>query len=71
MNLFRRRVSLKWNNRDGVGYLSLPDRPTKNERAGSVKRSIRLFDLDSSIKGIDLYIDLDEQNRVIGIEILE
>ena len=71
MNMFRRRVSLKWNDKEGVGYLSLPDRPAKKDRAGCVKRSLRLYDLDPTLKGIDIYIDIDDKNRIIGIELLE
>lgn len=65
----RKSVQLRWSERGGVGYLSLPDHPKKTV-AGCVKRSIDLRELDPSIGGPQIILDLDDQDRLIGIEVL-
>ena len=52
-----------------VAYLSLSDHPGEGV-PGVVKKQVRLKDLYPAYHGADLYFDLDEDNRLIGIEIL-
>ncbi len=47
-----------------VAYLYLPGHP------GTVKKTIRLCDIIKNYKGPDLYLDIDHEDNVIGIEIL-
>jgi len=62
-------VQLRWNPDEGAGYLSLPDHPGRGT-PGCVKRNVDLSALAPDFKGPQLIFDLDDQNRVIGIEIL-
>ena len=48
-------------------YLDERDGPT----AGVVKRSVRLHDLLGEYKGPDVYLEFDDDNALIGIELLE
>ena len=66
----RKSVTLTWSEREGVGYLSLPDHP-KRSVMGSAKRSIDLRELDPSLSGPQIILDVDYNDRVIGIEILK
>lgn len=52
-----------------VAYLTLPDRP--EDPVGVVKRQVRLRDLIKDYVGPDLYFDFDEDNTLLGIEILD
>lgn len=49
------------------GYLYLPAHPGPGVQ-GASKRTVRLLDL-FSFEGPDIYLDLDENNTLIGIEI--
>ena len=53
---------------DVVGYLYLPKHPKKIVH-GIVKKTIPLADIISDYKGIPIYLDFDEENELIGIEI--
>ena len=52
-----------------VGYLYLPKHP-KNVVFGMVKRTISINELIKDYKGISLNFDFDEDNELIGIEIV-
>lgn len=62
-------TSLRWDEAEGVGYLRLPDHPGPGT-SGCVKRSVDLAALAPALEGPQLILDLDEHDRVIGIEIL-
>jgi hypothetical protein len=51
-----------------VAYLKLPNYP----RTGHCKmsRTIRLIDLVGTYRGPDVILDFDEENILVGIEIL-
>ena len=53
---------------DDVGYLFLHDHPKKIV-PGIVKKQIRLSDLIDNYRGPDIYLDFNESNTIIGIEI--
>ncbi len=65
----RKAVQLRWDADQGAGYLSLPDHPGRGT-PGCVKRNVDLTTLAPDFKGPQLIFDLDDHNRVIGIEIL-
>ena len=52
-----------------VAYLYLPDHPGPGSSAVS-SRQIRLADLVLGYSGPDLVIDLDQDGRAIGVEVL-
>lgn len=54
---------------DLVAYLYLPKHPKKTI-LGSVKRSVSIFELIENYKGIPVNLDFNEDNELIGIEIL-
>jgi hypothetical protein len=62
------KIELRISRGDDDAYVSLPDHPGKGT-PGVVKKTVRLSDL-LDYKGPDLYLDLDKENRLIGIEIL-
>ncbi len=53
---------------DEMAYLYLPDHP-KKIAPGMVKKQTRLSDLIDNYKGPDIYLDFDDDGRMIGIEI--
>jgi uncharacterized protein YuzE len=53
---------------EDVGYLTLPGHRGKG-KPGAVSRQIRLLDL-LQYKGPDVYLDLDENGTLVGLEIL-
>ena len=53
---------------DEVAYLFLPNHP-KQVVPGIVKKQTRLSDLIDGYKGPDIYLDFDEEGKMIGIEI--
>jgi hypothetical protein len=64
------RIELKVSPPDeDVAYVSLPDHPGKGT-PGVVVRQVRLRDIMNAYGGPDLYFDFDQENRLIGIEIL-
>jgi len=52
-----------------VGYLRLPQHPGRDKK-GVVKRTVELADIIGSYQGPDLIFDFDENDTLIGIEIL-
>ena len=52
-----------------VGYLYLPKHPKKTV-VGIVKKSISINELIKDYKGIPIYFDFDEEDELIGIEIV-
>jgi uncharacterized protein YuzE len=50
-----------------VAYLYLPEH---RRGAGSVATQVRLRDLLPDYSGADVYLDLDESRRLVGIEVL-
>ncbi len=52
-----------------VGYLYLPKHPKKTV-VGIVKKNISINELIKDYKGIPIYFDFDEDNELIGIEIV-
>ncbi len=53
-----------------AAYVSLPDHPG-GAAPGPVEKTLRLLDLCQNYKGPDVYFDFDNENRLIGIEILK
>ncbi|MCG8417975.1 MAG: DUF2283 domain-containing protein [Proteobacteria bacterium] len=53
-----------------VAYLRLPGHPGPGA-AGCVAKTIRLFELIGEYSGPEINLDFDENNQLIGIEILE
>ncbi len=51
-----------------IGYLSLPDHPGSGP--GIVKRSVILADIIGQYDGPELVLDFDENERLIGVEII-
>ena len=58
-----------WDEELEAGYIYLPDHPGAGT-PGFVARSIDVFALDESLRGMQIILDVDEQNRVIGIEVV-
>lgn len=56
-------------NDDQVGYLYLPKHPKKLV-PGIVKKTIAMSDLIASYKSIPIYLNFDEDDELIGIEIV-
>jgi hypothetical protein len=54
---------------EDVGYLYLPKHPKKTV-FGMVKKTIAINELIKDYKGIPLNFDFDEDNELIGIEIV-
>lgn len=54
-----------------VAYLQLPGHYKPRKAGASVKKTVRLRDLMGDYVGPDLYIDFDEDNELVGVEILE
>lgn len=54
---------------DQVAYLYLPKHPKKLV-PGIVKKTVHMTDLIKDYKGIPLYFDFDENDELIGIEIV-
>lgn len=54
---------------DMVGYLYLPAHP-KTLVPGIVKKTISISDLIEDYKSIPIYLDFNEKNELIGIEIV-
>ena len=50
-----------------VAYLYLPGHPGEKN---IIKTQIRLHDIIKNYKGPDIYLDIDQKDNIIGIEIL-
>ncbi|MEM6534437.1 MAG: DUF2283 domain-containing protein [Pseudomonadota bacterium] len=63
-------IEATWEEELGEGYIYLPDHPGPGT-PGCVARSIDIFALDDALRGAQIILDVDAQNRVIGIEIVK
>jgi hypothetical protein len=63
------KIELKISEGGSAAYISLPDHPA-NAVPGSVQKTLRLLDLHPDHAGPDVYFDFDNENRLIGIEVL-
>ncbi|MCP4347387.1 MAG: DUF2283 domain-containing protein [Desulfobacterales bacterium] len=52
-----------------VAYLYFPGHPGKGKK-NVVKKQTRLSDVIENYKGPDIYLDLDHDGNIIGLEIL-
>jgi hypothetical protein len=65
------KIRLKLGSDDSnVGYVFLPDHPGDGS-FGVTKKQLRLRDLVSDYVGLDVYLDFDKDNRLIGIELVD
>ena len=62
-------LDASWDDELEAGYIYLPDHPGPGT-PGCVARSIDVFALDERLRGLQVILDVDENDRVIGIEIL-
>lgn len=66
------KIELKVSEEDfGVAYVSLSAHPVGGVAVGCAKQTIRLADVAPQISGADIYLDLNADGELIGIEILE
>ncbi len=63
-------LDASWDDELEAGYIYLPDHPGAGT-PGCVARSIDVFALDESLRGMQVVLDIDAQDRVIGIEIIK
>lgn len=59
-----------WEDELGEGYVYLPNHPGAGT-AGCVARSLDVFAFDPSLRGLQVILDIDDQDRIIGIEIVK
>lgn len=52
-----------------VAYLTLPDHP--GALKAKVKKSVRIRDVVGDYIGPDLFLEFDENNVLVGVEILD
>ena len=62
-------LEANWDEELQAGYIYLPGHPGAGT-PGCVTRSIDVFALDESLRGMQIILDVDDQNRVIGIEVV-
>ncbi len=62
-------IEANWEDELDCGYVYLPDHPGAGT-LGCVARSIDVFALDDRLRGAQIILDVDDQDRVIGIEIV-
>ena len=62
-------LDASWDDELEAGYVYLPGHPGPGT-PGCVARSIDVFALDERLRGLQVILDVDENDRVIGIEIL-
>ncbi len=66
-------MRLKINKTKDIAYLYLPGHPKVNEEkevAGFIKKQIWVHSLIKGYKGPAIYLDVDENDTVVGIEVL-
>ncbi len=63
------RIEAVWEDELGEGYVYLPSHPGPGT-AGCVVRSLDVFAFDPSLRGAQVILDIDDQDRIIGIEIV-
>jgi hypothetical protein len=67
--MMKPRITLSISEDDeNVAYLALPDHPGRGA-VGATAKQVRLRDL-IEYAGPDLYLDLDKDGKLIGVEIL-
>jgi uncharacterized protein YuzE len=52
-----------------VAYLYLPGHPGEKKEK-NIKTQIRLCDIINNYKGPDIYLDVDQKDNFVGIEII-
>ncbi|MEO1552635.1 MAG: DUF2283 domain-containing protein [Pseudomonadota bacterium] len=62
-------LDASWDEELEAGYIYLPDHPGAGT-PGCVARSIDVFALDDRLRGMQVILDIDDKDRVIGIEVL-
>ncbi len=62
-------LEASWDEELEAGYVYLPDHPGPGT-PGCVTRSIDVFAVDEALRGMQVILDIDEHDRVIGIEIV-
>lgn len=62
-------MDANWDEELEAGYIYLPDHPGAGT-PGCVERCIDVFALDDRLRGLQIILDVDAENRVIGIEVL-
>ena len=62
-------LDASWDDELDAGYIYLPDNPGAGT-PGCVARSIDVFALDESLRGMQVILDIDAQNRVIGDDVV-
>ena len=62
-------MDANWDEELEAGYIYLPDHPGAGT-PGCVARCIDVFALDDRLRGLQIILDVDAENRVIGIEVL-
>ena len=62
-------LDASWDDELDAVFIYLPDHPGAGT-PGCVARSIDVFALDESLRGLQIILDIDEHNRVIGIELV-
>ncbi|MEL6825836.1 MAG: DUF2283 domain-containing protein [Pseudomonadota bacterium] len=62
-------LDASWDEELEAGYIYLPDHPGAGT-PGCVVRSIDVFALDERLRGMQVILDIDDKDRVIGIEVL-
>ena len=63
-------LEASWDEELDAGYVYLPDHPGPGT-PGCVARSIDVFALDQALRGAQIILDVDDRNRVIGIEVVK
>ncbi|MCP4181600.1 MAG: DUF2283 domain-containing protein [bacterium] len=64
-------MKLKLSRKDkSVGYVYLSNHPGAGT-AGASSKNVHLSDLIKDYKGADIIFDFNEENEIIGIEIIE
>ena len=59
-----------WEEELGEGYVYLPNHPGAGT-TGCVARSLDVFAFDARLHGYQIILDIDDQDRIIGIEIVK
>ena len=63
-------IETTWEEELGEGYIYLPNHPGPGT-PGCVRRSLDVFAFDPNLRGYQIILDVDDQDRIIGIEIVK
>jgi hypothetical protein len=66
----KKSLVLKISDNPEVGYLYLPNHPGEGIKGVSVKQ-LSIQEVIKDYKGVDIFFDFNDQNELIGIEILD